>query len=265
LIKLFKCEQIFFGLLISPVEDLGFVTFDVPTWRLLNGLGRGRFSAVFSCRSSQTNEVAVLKVFRGNAMHMATAERTVLTSLSAGGVTNIPSYRELHLCEDFHALILTPLGVPVLPCPVHADLTPIMLVLLLKVVQKAHNLDWIHRDIKPDNIYLDHEDTSRIVLNDWSSAVHSNIECDYVGTRLFGDGPDANKKHIPEQCLDLRSLVKTAFCLSKQRIPTVEDNDAAVHQYWGRVKQQYPLFRKAMDLADTASYDELADLFANVW
>ena len=71
----------------------------------------------------------------------------------------------------------------------------------------------------------------------------ANIECDYVGTRLFGDGPppggaaNNNRRHTPAQCLDLRSLVKTAFCLSKQRIPTVEDNDAAVQQYWDRVKQ----------------------------
>ena len=252
-------------MLISPVEDLGFATFEVPNWQLLNGLGMGRFSSVFSCRSSQTNEVAVLKVFRGNTTHMADTERTVLVSLSAGGVINIPSFRELLICENFSSLILTPLGVPVLPCPVHMDVTPSMLVTLLQVVRKTHSLGWIHRDIKPDNIYLDHDDTSRIVLNDWSSAARVNTECDYVGTRLFGDGPGANKKHTPEQCLDLRSLVKTAFCLSKQRIPTVEDDDAAVHRYWSRVKQQFPVFQKAMDLANNASYDELVELFTNVW
>jgi len=255
-------------LLIAPIEDLGFVTFDVPNWRLLDGLGRGRFSSVFSCRSTQSDEVVVLKVFRGNIMHMATTERNVLTSLSEGGVANIPSFKELHLFADFHALILTPLGIPVLPCPVSADVTPNMLVALLNVVQMAHNLNWIHRDIKPDNIYLVRADTSRIVLNDWSSAVPANVECDYVGTRLFGDGPGANKKHTPDQRLDLRSLVKTAFCLSKQRMPTVEDNDGAVQQYWNRVKLQSPLFRKAMDLADAGtadSYDKLAELFANIW
>ena len=199
---------------------------------------------------------------------MATTERNVLTSLSEGGVANIPSFKELHLFADFHALILTPLGIPVLPCPVSADVTPNMLVALLNVVQMAHGLNWIHRDIKPDNIYLDCDDTLRIVLNDWSSAVPANVECDYVGTRLFGDGPGANNKHRPDQCLDLRSLVKTAFCLSKQRMPAVEDNDGAVKQYWDRVKLQSPLFRKAINLADAGtadSYDKLAELFANIW
>jgi hypothetical protein len=262
---LYKYKQIFFGLLISPVEDLGFVTFDIPNWQLLNGLERGRFSSVFSCRPTHTNEVVVMKVFRGNTMHMAAAERTVLTSLSTGGVVNIPTYIDLYACENFQALILTPLGVPVLPCPVHADVTPTMSVTLLQVVQKAHSLGWIHRDIKPTNIYLDINDTSRIVLSDWSSAVRANIECDYVGTRIFGDKPGPTNRHVPEQRLDLRCLVKTAFCLSRQRNPIVEDNDLEVQQYWSKIKDQYPLFRKAMDLADAVKYDELAELFRNTW
>ena len=45
-------NKIFFVLLASPAEDLGFVTFDVPQWQLVDGLSSGRFSAVFSCRPS---------------------------------------------------------------------------------------------------------------------------------------------------------------------------------------------------------------------
>jgi serine/threonine protein kinase len=54
-----------------------------------------------------------------------------------------------------------------------------MLVTLLRVVQSAHSLNWIHRDIniniKPDNIYLNYYDTSSIVLNDWSSAARCSL------------------------------------------------------------------------------------------
>jgi hypothetical protein len=43
----FSClNKIFFGLLISPVEDLGFVSFVVSNWQLLSGFGEGRFSCV---------------------------------------------------------------------------------------------------------------------------------------------------------------------------------------------------------------------------
>jgi hypothetical protein len=56
------------------------------------------------------------------------------------------------------------------------------------------------------------------------------VACAYVGTRLFGDRP-SSLLHTPDQQLDLRSLVRTAFCLSKQRIPAIKDDDEAVGQH----------------------------------
>jgi hypothetical protein len=87
----------------------------------------------------------------------------------------------------------------------------------------------------------------------------------FPSTRLFGDLRGKMKTHIPEPSLDLRSLVKTVFCLSKQQLPAVEDDDTAVARHWDTVKQNYPTFRSAMDLADTANYKALVDLFANIW
>lgn len=262
---MFVDGQIFFGLLILPVEELGFVSFDVPNWQLLNGLGQGRFSAVFSCRHVETDEVFVMKVFRGDTRHMAETERTVLQSLSEEGVANIPSVQEFHFCDSFSALILTPLGVSVLPCRGRTIVTPAMLVALLQVVQGAHRSQWIHRDIKPDNIYLDQRDSSRIVLNDWSSAARPGIECDYVGTRLFGDRPRGDRKHTPDARLDLRCLVKTAFCLSKQYVAWAEDNDSAVQQHWGQIEQQFPTFQMAMAHANAVDYEALRTLLGRLW
>jgi hypothetical protein len=55
-----------------------------------------------------------MKVFRGDTMSMSMAEteRDVLLSLREGGILeNIPLFRELHVFDNFHALILTPLGL----------------------------------------------------------------------------------------------------------------------------------------------------------
>lgn len=163
--------------------------------------------------------------------------------------------------------MLTPLGVPVLPCPVGVIVTPAMLLALLQVVEQVHRLGWIHRDIKPDNIYLDHRHTAIIVLNDWSSAARTGIECAYVGTPLFGDRPhQRGRTHIPDARLDLRSLVKTALCMSKQFLPNVEDDDdAAIQQYWTRIQQQFPTFQRALALADAIQYEALRDALAAVW
>ena len=97
-------------------------------------------TSVFSCRSSLTNEDVVVKIFSGNMTHMAVTERTLLTLLSTMARNTPPTFREeLYSSSDtFHALLLTPLGVPVLPCPIYADVTPSLYVTLLQVVQHAH-------------------------------------------------------------------------------------------------------------------------------
>lgn len=262
-------------MLTSAVEDLGFVSFDVPGWQIVDGLGKGRFSSVYSCRrrpsiiiSSNVEEKFVLKVFGGDTKHLAMAEKSILVELNDNNIANIPISLDLFSgSESFHALILTPLGVPVLPCPINNPVTPSMIVTLLQVIRSVHGLGWIHRDVKPDNIYFDSRDMSRIVLSDWSSAAKAGIECDYVGTRLFGDPPDIPdrpNKHVPTPILDLRSLARTAFCLSKQRLPLVDDH-SNVGQYWGNVIRDCSLFAKAMDYAGAGNYDALEHFFRTSW
>ena len=170
---------------------------------------------------------------------------------------NIPQCVVDYQCESFTALILSPIGVPSLPCGIDVDVTPAMLVTLLRVIRQSHRLHWIHRDIKPANILLDREDARRIILNDWSSAVRSSrTACPYVGTRLFGDRPDGNDMHTPNASLDLRGLVRTAFCLSKQRLPAAEDDFDAAQRYWDGVARDYAPFSRAMLASVSASRNE---------
>eukprot|EP00597_Dinobryon_sp_UTEXLB2267_P004319 CAMPEP_0170072714 /NCGR_PEP_ID=MMETSP0019_2-20121128/10299_1 /TAXON_ID=98059 /ORGANISM="Dinobryon sp., Strain UTEXLB2267" /LENGTH=488 /DNA_ID=CAMNT_0010281855 /DNA_START=287 /DNA_END=1753 /DNA_ORIENTATION=- len=261
-----KAWQIFFGLLTCAVEDLGFVSFDVPNWQLVNSLGKGRISTVFSCRSTNSDkDICVIKIFRGDTKHLAMTEQSILTELNDINVENIPVFRELHVSVDFNALILTPLGTSVLPCTVHPYVSPGMIVTLLQVIRAVHKFGWIHRDIKPDNIFFDKIEGSRIVLNDWSSAVKVGSEYNFVGTLLFGDPPDMHGKHTPTTKLDLRSLVRTAFCLSKQRLPVVEDNVVAIQQYWEKVRIDHAPFAVAMNLADSSDYDALEEFFRTSW
>jgi len=140
-----------------------------------------------------------------------------------------------------------------------------MIATLVQVIQEVHSLGWIHRDIKPDNIYFDSSDKSRIILSDWSSAGKVGATCAFVGTRIFGDPPDAFGMHTLTPILDLKSLVRTAFCLSKQRLPLIEDEAVAAKQYWERVRKDYVPFAMAMDLADSSDYSAFGGFFRTSW
>eukprot|EP01036_Dinobryon_divergens_P035557 gene35557-46114_t len=118
--------------------DLGFVTF------------------VFSCCPSPSssssfsngngNSLYVMKVFRGGVAAMARSEQIVLEELRAGGVAaNIPQFVSYYQCEVFSALMLSPIGWPSLPCQIDIEVTPAMMVTLLRVIQQSHGRHWIHR------------------------------------------------------------------------------------------------------------------------
>jgi len=138
-----------------------------------------------------------------------------------------------------------------------------MLIVLLATLQHAHERQLVHRDVKPDNIYIDRANHSRIILNDWSSAVPINVEYQWVGTKLFSDAPSANSSHTLTVATDLRSLVRTVYCLVRQHMPLCDDDGAL--QFWQRVSNTHPVFVQAMEFADNADYTGLRGLFGNVW
>lgn len=248
------------------MEELGFSRLEIPNWQMISGLGCGRFSSVFSVRQMNTaNKICAVKVFREAHMAMAEAEKAILERLHSASVGNIPIVEDIFIEETFSALVVSPVGNPVLPCGACEDITPAMMQTLLNVVRQTHRVGLIHRDIKPDNIFLDSNNSTRIILSDWSSAAPTGVETSYVGTPLFGDPPGLFNRHVPTPSLDLRSLVRTAFCLSKQRLPPVDNNHTEAAQYWREIASNYSQFKRALDLASEANYDELAILLGTLW
>lgn len=104
------------------------------------------------------------------------------------------------------------------------------------------------------------------MLNDWSSAARAGEECFYAGTQWFADRPQQNQRHTPCAATDLRALVRTLFCLSKQRLPWVPDHDwGEVEAFWRSIANEYPSFARAMDFASHGDYDSLQELLTVLW
>ena len=83
-------------------------------------------------------------------------------------------------------------------------------------------------------------------------------KCRFVGTRKFSDAPDDDGTHVPSAAMDLRSLMRTIYCLIKQRQPLCDDENA--REYWQKVEDNYPTFRQGISLACGVEYDGLKEL-----
>lgn len=140
-----------------------------------------------------------------------------------------------------------------------------MLIAMLKVLQEAHKQNINHRDVKPDNIYLNQSDNGNIVLSDWSSSVVKGLKCQYEGIPLYGGPPETDGTHTPSVALDLRSVVRTSFSLSKQRRPLVHNTETEAKQYWTKVANDYPPFQKAMEAAELEDYQSKENLLRTQW
>ena len=88
-------------------------------------------------------------------------------------------------------------------------------------------------------------------------------EYSWIGTRIFSNKPNLNNLHISNATTDLRSLVRTVYCLVRQRLPNCVDDE--IPQFWQLAAVNHPIFTVAMTLADNSDYDGMCEVFSNLW
>lgn len=236
----------------------------IDGWHIKRGLGKGNFARVYAATQENHNNPSeyVLKYFASDKMDSGIREKDILTLLNAAQVQNIPVVEHFLEFPQKCALIVSPVGIPILPAPSNVLITPQLICNLIVVLESAHRRGIVHRDIKPANIYL--TANNEVILNDWGSAAALQISCKYVGTPLYGEQKTA--EHIPSVALDLCSLVKTAFTLKQQKFPTCRTDDwSEIENYWHEISRTFPGFRDLLDVANSENHERLRQHFTSAF
>jgi serine/threonine protein kinase len=142
-----------------------------------------------------------------------------------------------------------------------------MILTLLDVLFFVHQkFRLIHRDVKPENIFLNKVNPNQIILSDWGSAALENHPCPYQGTPMYGPQIQGNKQlQFPTKELDLHCLVKTVYMIKQRRYPPGESEWTKIEAYWSEIANMFPNFATVLDSADEGAYEELRGYFEKMW
>jgi len=243
---------------------------EVEGYSIINGLGTGRFSRVYEVKNSANNQMRfVLKYYSGPFKEMGRHEESILKLLETENINNVPKFQDLVERAHYSALVVTPVGIPIILASQTYRITPEMVLNLLSVLRIAHSLQIIHRDVKPENIFLNNSNPQQIILNDWGSAVRLdnlvNGECIYQGTPLYGEECIHGVNQKPTKSLDLCCFVKTIFTIKQQKYPRCDLDRDGIQNYWKGVARDFPNFQTLLDVASAEDYFSLENYFRDMW
>ncbi|KAI8919721.1 kinase-like domain-containing protein [Entophlyctis helioformis] len=130
------------------------------------------FSSIALCHDLLSPSAALVAVKRGRVPAMAAHELHVLRALAAARVANVPAVLDVlpdpdSPCQDCPAIVMPHL-LPLVSK--HCDLITLASYIrqLATILRNVHAAGWIHMDISPANVMLDH--SGNIVLIDWGLA-----------------------------------------------------------------------------------------------
>lgn len=142
---------------------------------------------------------------------------------------------------------------------------------LVDVLQKAHKIGLINRDVRPDNIMIakgESEETEMLYILDWGFAVRKGKSYPFSGGVMYASEKvleelgDGNRDILVDERDDTEALVHTIFALRykpvKRKLCRMQRNEHdKIRRFWSKCYEEYPGWQSAWNAACSGDYEKL--------
>lgn len=141
-------------------------------YEILEEIGKGQFGKVYKGINKNTNEEVAIKV-ETKATKLLKRETDIYLLLAKE--EGFPRVKWYGSTETFYYMVTDLLGLPLTELKNRSDEIPSVIIRrlgkkMIRLVEKIHSYQIIHRDIKPDNFLFDKTDYDNLYLIDFGLA-----------------------------------------------------------------------------------------------
>jgi serine/threonine protein kinase len=212
-------------------------------YKALELLGEGSFGKVFKGKHLKNDSIVAIKIQHKDISHVLKHEAKIYNLLR--DISGIPQMRNYGTDSGFNYLIIEFLGPSLFETKITPEKSILFFIQSLNILEKVHDMGFLHRDIKPDNflltekkalieLYLIDFGLAKYYLNADKKHMEERKGRKLIGTAKFSS-LNVHNGIEPSRRDDIESLVYTFITVYGQELPWTK---VIAHHNSGNIKEK---------------------------